>query len=1052
MKFTAFAAALAASTSVVAVAAPAQAGEREFSIPAGSLKTALDTFGRQSGRPLIYRAEDVRGVTTAGYRGAATPEVALKALLHGTGFGSRTGEAGAIAIVPVGNGPLGEAGGAPQTGMNDPEGEMQAAEDVVVTGFRSSVSRALDLKRREAGVVDTILAEDIGKFPDANLAESMQRVPGVALIRGDGGEGRAITVRGLGPIFTRTRINGMEANSGISGSDVQGTSGRSRGFDFNVFASEIFQNLTVRKTYSADTSDGSLGATVDLRSPRPLDYGRDFVLAGSAKVIYSDLNKDAGPRLAGLVSKQFADGTLGVLLSGAYTQRKTREEGYSPAAILPALVDGGFCSPLGYAPQNPANDPVKGTDAANCATGVPRTGSVAAYDAVVAGGGFHPRFPRYMRSDQDYERLGLTGSLQWKPSERTNISFDALYARYGMERFDEFMGALATGRGVGNNGKPHVSIVDAVVSPDKTVQYALYNGVDVSSWTTRDLYASTFKQLALTVEHAFSDWLKVDGYAGIGRTNMDEPYRVDLRLDRVNSNGFSYDFRDGGRIPVIDFGFDITNPANFSFGPALADGTVRGTYSARKVFTQFENEQYALNALIKLDPALSIRVGGEYRVNNFTSRELQRAASISSFTPTIPAGTTLADVTKLVSGFGKGLRDGLPTAWIKADHAKFAKLFDLDSNTGNFAFSGPETGTALGGNFSVDESVKGLYAQAEFNLGSALPIRGNAGIRYVSTDQTSFGYVTLPVAVNGRTYAPVTIDRTYDDWLWSVNLTGDLTRNLLLRVAASKVIARPDLGQLSPSGGFNPTIRSVSVGNAMLEPIRATTADLSAEWYFAPGSILSVGYFYKDIDTYIQTLQRLIPFTETGLPGELLQGSQATPADLFTVTNLANTKGGPIHGIEVNYQQQFRFLPGFLTNTGILLNYTHVTSDIEYILNATTGATTKRPLAGMSKNQANATLFYEDSKFSIRGSAAYRSDFIRAVPSGNTLSDIDTVEGTVYIDMSASYAIADQFKLTFEASNLTDEHQTILVDSVRQDTLYDSHFGRTFTFGISFRY
>lgn len=927
-----------------------------------------------------------------------------------------------------------------------------SGDEIVVTGFRSSLSKALGAKREAAGVIDTIVAEDIGKFPDANLAESMQRVPGVALTRGDGGEGRAITVRGLGPIFTRTRVNGMEANSGISGSDVQGTSGRSRGFDFNVFASEIFQNLTVRKTYSADTSEGSLGATVDLRAPRPLDYKQDFVLAASAKVTYNDLNRDAGPRLAGLVSKQFADGTLGVLMSAAYTQRKTREEGYSPAGVLPALVDGGFCSPLGFTPQNPANDPVKGTDTTNCATGVPRTGSVAAYNAVVTNGAFHPRFPRYMRSDQNYNRLGLTGSLQWKPTDRTNISLDALYARYDVERYDEFMGALATGRGVGNNGKPHVSIVDAVVSPDKSVQYALYNGLDVASWTTRDLYTTTFKQVALTAEHEVSDWLSVDGYAGYGRTNMNEPTRVDLRLDRVNSDGFSFDFRDGGRIPVINYGFDITNPANFSFGPALADGTVRGTYGARKVFTEFENQQYTLNALIKLNPALRIRVGGEIRVNDFSSRELQRASNISSFTPTIPAGTTLADITTLVDGFGKGLRSGLPTAWIKADHAAFTKLFGLESNVGNFAFSGPENGTALGGNFAIDETVRGAYGQAEFDIPTFIPIRGNVGLRYVSTDQTSFGYITLPTAVNGRNFAPVTVGRSYDDWLWSANITGEVTNDVLLRVSAAKVIARPDLGQLSPSGGFNPTIRTVSVGNALLEPIRAKTLDLSAEWYFAPGSILSIGYFYKNIATYIQTLQRLIPFTETGLPGELLQGSQATPADLFTVTNLANTRGGPIHGVEVNYQHQLRFLPGFLSNTGILLNYTHVTSDIEYILNATTGATTKAPLAGMSKNQFNGTLFYEDSKFSIRGSAAYRSNFIRAVPSINSLSDIDTVASTIYVDLSASYALSETFKLTFEAQNLTDEHQTVLVDSVRQDTLFDSHVGRTFTFGVSYRY
>jgi iron complex outermembrane recepter protein len=1052
MGFTALAAAFAASTSVIAVAAPAQAEQREFNIPAGSLKAALDAFGRQSGRPLIYRAEDVRDVTSAGYRGAQTPEHVLKAVLRGTGFGSRVGEGGAIAIVREGNGRTGAVSAAPQTIADDPASqEADAAQDIIVTGFRSSLSRALDLKRSGAGVTDIILAEDIGKFPDANLAESMQRVPGVALQRGDGGEGRAITVRGLGPIFTRTRVNGMEANSGVGGTDVQGTSGRSRGFDFNVFPSEIFQNLTVRKTYSADISEGSLGATVDLAAPRPLDYKQDFVLAASAKLAYNDLNEDAGPRLAGLISKQFADGTLGVLVSAAYTQRRTREEGYSPANVLPANVDGGFCTPLGYAPQNPANDPVKGTTAANCATGVPRTSTVAAYEAVVGANAFSPRLPRYFRSDQDYERLGVTASLQWKPSDRTMIAIDGLYSRYDVERFDDFMGALSFGRGVGNNGKPHTSIVDAVVSPDRTVQYGLFNGVDVASTSTRDLYTSTFKQVTLTAEHAFNDWFEASALVGIGKTSFDEPLRFDLRMDALNSNGFSWDFRDGDPIPVLGYGFDITDPSNYVFGPALADGTVQGTFGGRKVFTDFDNRQYGLDLKFNIAPGFHVRVGGEHRESKFTSTELGRAGPISGFVPSLPTGTSLADLVSTIDGFGKGLRGGLPASWVRPDHARFEELFGLASNTGNYAFTGAETGTSLGGNYSIDEKVNGAYLQVEF-ASDAIPIRGNAGVRYVHTDQSSFGYVTLPAPVNGRNYTPVTIDRSYEDWLPSVNLTADVTRNLLLRFSAARVMARPDLGQLSPSGGFNPTIRTVSVGNAMLEPVRANTIDLSAEWYFAPGSVLSVGYFYKDIETYIQTLQRLIPFTETGLPPELLNGSQATPQDLFTVTNLANTPGGPIRGVEVNYQHQLRFLPGFLRNTGVLLNYTHVTSDIEYILNATTGQTTVQPLAGMSKDQFNGTLYYEDSKFSIRGSANYRSDYVRAVPSIGTGSDIDIGEGTLYVDFSASYALTNQFKLSIEATNLTDEHQRLFVDSTRRDTLYDSHFGRTFTVGISYRY
>jgi iron complex outermembrane receptor protein len=156
----------------------------------------------------------------------------------------------------------------------------------------------------------------------------------------------------------------------------------------------------------------------------------------------------------------------------------------------------------------------------------------------------------------------------------------------------------------------------------------------------------------------------------------------------------------------------------------------------------------------------------------------------------------------------------------------------------------------------------------------------------------------------------------------------------------------------------------------------------------------------------------------------------------------------------VNYQQQFSFLPGFLKNFGLLANYTRVTSDIDYILNQATGTTAAFPLVGLSKNQANATVYYEDSKFSIRSSINYRSSSLRQVPSGSSSpgSDVDLIAPTTYVDASASYALTDQIKLTLEASNLTDEHTIYYVDSRRKDVLYNVHSGRIFTAGASFKF
>jgi TonB-dependent receptor len=1056
---------IAAGIALAVMVAPALAQVGQFDIPPEEAEKSIPELARQAGVQIIGPGEPLKSVVTPRVKGTFDVSAALEMMLKGTDLVVSRSAEGVILISPREKGCYAEEKRMPQElkrttsifallvgALMAPSCHAQAANDtssfetIVVTGFRNSLNKGLQLKQNDAGVVDTIVAEDIGKFPDSNLAESMQRVPGVALQRGDGGEGRAITVRGLGPIFTRTRINGMEASSAVSGTDVTGTN-RGRGFDFSVFASELFQNLTVRKTYSADTDEGSLGATVDLSAPHPLDYKDTLTLAASAKASYNSLNDRGGPRLAGLASWKTDDDSFGVLLSAAYTKRRTREEGYSPANVLPANVDGGFCTPLGYATQYPANDATKGTNAQNCATGLPRTSDPAAYAAVVNAAAYSPRLPRYYRTDQNYDRLGLTSSVQWRPDDKTLITLDGLFSRYHVDRNDYMIQAHSFGRGVGNNGKPHTSIVEADVSSDGTVQYGKFNGVDLGSINTRDVYTSEFKQISLTASREVTPWLTVDGLIGYGRSTLDEPIRFDVRIDSNNANGFSFDFRGDKTIPVMNFGIDITKPSNFVMGPMSADGTVNGSLSGRQDYTVYDNQQYVLNAVATVTPWLKVRAGFEHRKSDFTSREVSRASAISSYVPSLPAGVTMADLTTMVTGFGDGLGSGIPTAWVTPDWKKFDHVLGLTSNVGNFKMTGPETNTSLGNNFQVDERTEGAYVQGEFDT-DVLPIRlrGNIGVRWVETHQRSFGYVQTATPV------PTTVERAYQDWLPTANITADLTDTFLLRASLAKVMARPDLTALSPSGGLNPTIRTVGVGNAMLDPIRADTVDLSAEWYFQPGSLLSVGFFYKDIKSYIQTMQRLIPFTQTGLPTSLLAGSQAVPDDLFTVTNLANTKGGPLKGIEAYYQQEFKFLPGFLENTGMLLNYTYVESQINYILNASTGLTTNRPLVGMSKNQYNATLYYEDEKLQIRGSANYRSGFVRSVPSISTNSDIDLGKATLFMDFSASYALSDKLRVSLEGANLTDQHTVLLVDSRRLDTLYDTHFGRTFTIGVSYRY
>lgn len=238
-----------------------------------------------------------------------------------------------------------------QTAAADAAAKDQRLDTVVVTGIRASLESALNAKKRDRGIVDVVKSEDIAKFPDTNLAESLQRVPGVVIDR-DAGEGRNITVRGLGADFTRVRINGIEALATTGGTDSSGGANRSRGFDFNVFAAELFNSLTVRKSNSADVDEGSLGATVDLQAARPFDF-KGFTATMSAKARYNDLAQKTDPRIAFLVTNTNADRTFGVLLSGAYSKRQVFEEGFSTVRWDNGPSSGGWCAPQGVTPANP---------------------------------------------------------------------------------------------------------------------------------------------------------------------------------------------------------------------------------------------------------------------------------------------------------------------------------------------------------------------------------------------------------------------------------------------------------------------------------------------------------------------------------------------------------------------------------------------------------------------------------------------------------------------------------------------------------------------------
>lgn len=910
---------------------------------------------------------------------------------------------------------------------------------VVVTGFRSSLQQALSIKRRATGEIDTITAEDIGKFPDSNLAESMQRVPGVAITQGDGGEGKTISVRGLGAQFTRVLLNGMEGSSSTGSSDIRSGYVSSRSFDFSSFPSELFSSLTVQKTSEASVEEGSLGATVDLETPRPLSYRKDFTAAVSAEETYDDLRKKADPRFTAVVAKTFLGNTFGVSASLAWTRRYTREEGWSAVDVLQGSLNG-FCSPVGYTPQNPRNSAANGSNAANCATGDPRLPNTPTNDAnyalVNSPNTFIPRTPRLIRSDQDYTREGASLTFQYRPSVHTNASLDMIYSKYDVQRDDNTISALSFSRAASQHGSAETSVVDAVAAPDGTLLYGLFNGVDLVSDLTRTRYVTTFTQVNLKISQDIGDRLTLNGFAGVSRTDYARPMRTELSLYANNINGFSWDFRNNSRFPTLNWGVDVNNPATFAFGPNSADGTVNGLIAMQQGRDLTTNTNDQLDAIYRLTDSVKLRAGVQRRESKYDtisqSRVTQNAAA------PLPAGDTTADLTSPLTGFGSSLPVSTLSGWAAPDYNKFNSIFDFTAQTGPFAMAAPTEG-------SLDEKVDGAYGELEFDT-SALPwrLRGNIGTRYVHTAQAGTG------TVSGN---PISLSRDYHDWLPSATLAADITPNLILRLAASKVMSRPELSDLIPGAvSIALNTRTVSSGNFLLDPIRAKTADVSLEYYFGKRGLISVGGFYKDIDTYIQTLQRNIPYSDTGLPLSLLAGSSNDASTIFTVSNKVNTPGGPLKGFEVNLQSGLDFLPGRWSNLGILANYTHAESNIKYCTNATCTTTITAALVNLSKNTYNATLYYEDGPLSLRMSGSYRDKFLLRVPSGRAGSDVQGNISGFFLDASASYQLSPHLQIRLDAQNLTNQALGFYEDSVRRDSLYSTYSGRKITVGAAYKF
>ncbi len=892
------------------------------------------------------------------------------------------------------------AAGQPQVAVTTPDeaGEAVDGEGIVVQGFRSSLNAALGQKRQAVNAVDVILAEDIADFPDLNLAESIQRIPGVSIDR-DNGEGRTITVRGLNPDFTRVRINGMETLSTTGSTDSSGGTNRGRGFDFNTFASELFRSITVSKSPNPSTEEGSLGAVVDLATSRPLNYGAGLTLAGSGQALYNDASQKVNPRIAALASWANEAETFGALISVAWTPRDIVEEGFSTVRF--------------------AGNPVPAAGTAQSFTLRNAFQNEAAFPTAATA--FFPRIPRYGVLTSDQDRLGITGALQFAPSERTTISLDLLYSRFAGTRREEFLEAISFSRNT-TDGIRQTDVVSIEVDPTtRNLVRGTFDDVDVRIENRLDDLETEFKQATLEIAHEFSDSFKVRAFGGISESDFRISQQTTIIADALNVDGYSIDFSGNPNAPLIDYNIDVTNPANFLVNE------VRD----RPQSTLNEFKTVTLSGEWAASDTISIEAGGSYKQFGFSSTESRRDTVLTATTRVQPFALTAAEsyLTSLTSGSPGP--SGIDRTFVVPDIDAIAARVGL--YTGNFPLV-VQNGAV---NDVVEDDFAGfLQGSLDTTLGS-WGLRAVAGVRYVRTEVSATGILS------GNA---VTVDNTYTDWLPSLSVVLEPTDKLLLRANVARQMARPTLASLTPGGTFNAFSQTLSFGNPMLDPFRANSVDLGIEWYFAPEALLSVAVFYKDIETFVTRETASVPFSELGLPESLLSGSPSGPDDIFTVQRNINGEGGDLKGIEIQYQQPFTFLPGVLKNFGFLGNLTLLDSEVNY---GTLAAPLRDQLTGLSKTGFNTTLYYEDSKFSARISGAYRSDFLTRVP-GQNGNDVEGTRSTFNVDAAMSYAINDKIRVTLEGINLTDTIRPQFVDSVGDRPVTFNHTGRTVLAGVRF--
>ncbi|HEY4114193.1 MAG TPA: TonB-dependent receptor [Rhizomicrobium sp.] len=877
--------------------------------------------------------------------------------------------------------------------------QTSPVEEVIVTGIRASAQRSIDTKRNSVTIMDSISAEDIGKLPDRNVADTLQRIPGIntfSQASGEGGfdENDRIGLRGTNPSLTQTTIDGHSVATGdwfIL--DQYQTVGRS--VSFTLFPAEIVDKVNVYKSQEADFVEGGVAGSVDIVTRKPLDFGSNHTFEASAQGVYSDLPGKWDPQVNGLFAWQNDSGTFGFMVQGFYEERDLRRDGQE-------FLGYNSISCTLNTPGKPASgcDPTKGG----------QTNIINAHPDLY--GVLYPSLIGSALFLQKRKREGGDATIEWRPNNSFDFLLNTFYSHLDADNFNnnfmvwntnEIANAdnLPTSYKVKNN-----TLIAATFPKINPITGAPVDGVVEDSIYRPGAAAETWYVDGDATWKPDADWT-VHGKLGYTEGKGETPSQPTWESDAVT--GLSYDMSRG--VAAVDFpDIDTTNAADFSNDWAWSD---KFTATDKEFYTQADFER-----AVDYGPLSSIKFGARYadHTRNVVGFDRGTCAFACPGSPS----SLVSSGGQYPSDFANGFKiPGMLTNIWLPDTGKIQKLVmpNVTPYTADF-FYWP-------GSFKVHEKDWAAYAMA--NLAGD-HWTGNIGLRFVHTQEDINTYVSDATGTANAygNFDLVPINHSYTDPLPSANFAYDLTDDMKLRLAAARVISRPDYSALGGAVSLTDTILTGTGGNPDLKPVRAWTYDASWEWYFNTASILAVDVFYMDLNSYVTFGTHNATYLNATLTG---QQGHPVYSD-YVITSPENTSGTD-KGIELQWQQPI--WSGF----GIQANYT-------YADGKESGG---GPLVGDAKNTYNLTGYYENDQFSVRLAYTWRSNVLIGL-------DRSTAENEASIgslDASASYSVTDNISLTFDALNLTDELLKYYANNETQPrAIYDN--GRQFFMGVRVRY